>query len=70
MNGYLWMKDLHTLFIKNPIKKYENKSPRIKLHSLFLSLVFNGGFGIFLERGQVWKFYFLMGIGVFSWERD
>ena len=66
MNGYLGMNDYHTFYIRKP-RKYENKAPIIHLHSLFLSLVFNGGFGVFGIKESFGEFDFLMSVGVLAW---
>ena len=68
MNGYLGMKDYHTLYIRKP-RKSEKKAPRIHLHSLFLSLVFNGGFGVLEREEGFGDFDFLMDVGVLNFEK-
>ena len=53
----------HNLLMEERLDK---KYPRIKLHSLFLSLVFNRGFRRIWKRWDFWGFWFLNGFWGFG----
>ena len=53
----------HNLSMEEGLDK---KDPRIQLHSLFLSLVFNRGFRRIWKRWEFWGFWFLNGFWGFG----